>query len=98
MKIGPLESQPVVAPATTDRKTGAAVNKGAASAEASAKVALSSTATALTSGSGVEASFDQAKVDRISESIRDGKFKINPEVIADKLIANAQELLGKAGG
>ena len=33
---------------------------------------------------------------RISEAIRDGKFQINPQAIADKLIANAQELMGTA--
>ena len=39
--------------------------------------------------------FDSAKVDRIAGAIRDGKFKINAEAIADKLIVNAEELLGK---
>jgi negative regulator of flagellin synthesis FlgM len=33
-------------------------------------------------------------VQRISDAIRDGKFQINPGAIADKLIANAQELMG----
>ena len=41
------------------------------------------------------AEFDAEKVSRISQSIADGSYKINAEVIADKLIANAQELLGK---
>lgn len=67
----------------------------AAAADASAKVALSNTASNLLSGSG-SAEFDSAKVERISQAIGEGKFKINAEVIADKLIANAQELLGKA--
>ena len=65
-----------------------------AQADASAKIQLSSTAsTLLTSGSTPE--FDANKVERISKSIDDGTFKINPEAIADKLISNAQELLGK---
>jgi len=34
-------------------------------------------------------------VDRIAQAIRDGQFKINPEAIADKLIQNAEELLGR---
>ena len=42
--------------------------------------------------------FDQAKVDRIAQAIRDGNYQINADAIADKLISNAQELLGKAGG
>ena len=33
-----------------------------------------------------------------SAPIADGSFKINPEAIADKLIANAQELLTKVKG
>ena len=32
---------------------------------------------------------------RIAQAIADGRFKVNAEAIADKLIANAQELLGK---
>ena len=41
---------------------------------------------------------DADKVARISAQIADGSFKINPEAIADKLIANAQELLAKVQG
>lgn len=63
-------------------------------ADASAKIALSSTASTLLS-TGDTAEFDAAKVDRISKAIDNGTFKINPEAIADKLIANAQELLSK---
>ena len=44
-----------------------------------------------------EGVFDTAKVQRISDAIRNGEFKVNPEAIADKLIANAQELLGSIG-
>ena len=66
----------------------------AAAPDASAKVELSSTAATLLSGGG-SAEFDAAKVARISAAIADGSFKVNAEVIADKLIANAAELLGK---
>jgi negative regulator of flagellin synthesis FlgM len=44
-----------------------------------------------------EGVFDTEKVQRISEAIRDGKFTVNADAIADKLIANAQELLGAVG-
>ena len=64
-----------------------------AAAEPSAKVDLSVTVAQLAAG-GSEGVFDTAKVQRISDAIRDGKFSVNPEAIADKLIANAQELLG----
>jgi negative regulator of flagellin synthesis FlgM len=99
MKIGPLENKPAVAPTATERKADPAkVAGGTANREASAKVELSSTAAAMSGGATTEASFDQAKVDRIAQAIRDGNYKINAEAIADKLISNAQELLGKAGG
>lgn len=59
-----------------------------------AQVELSSTAASLRT-SAPPAELDAAKVDRIAQSIAEGRFKVNAEVIADKLIANAQELLGK---
>jgi negative regulator of flagellin synthesis FlgM len=65
-----------------------------AKADASAKIELSSTAaTLLSTGSTPE--FDAAKVAAISKAIDDGSYKVNPEAIADKLLANAQELLSK---
>lgn len=93
MKIGPLEPKPSPAPAATDRKTGAA--PAATTAEPSAKVALSSSAAALAGADNADGTFDAEKVARLAQAIKEGKFQVNPEVIADKLIANAQELLGK---
>ena len=57
---------------------------------------MSPTVAQLAAGS-TEGVFDTAKVQRISDAIRNGQFKVNPEAIADKLIANAQELLGSIG-
>ena len=101
MKIGQTDNT-AVATAVNERKPGtpaanaaAASNASAsASASASTKVALSSTAEQLAAkgGNGV---FDADKVARISQAIRDGSFSVNADAIADKLIANAQELLGK---
>ncbi len=66
----------------------------AAAEGGSAKVELSSTAASLLSSNhGVPAEIDGAKVARISQAIADGSFKIDAEAIADKLIANAQEVL-----
>jgi negative regulator of flagellin synthesis FlgM len=92
MKIGPLESKPVTTPAAPERKGHAA--SAQSPVEPSAQVQLSPAAASL-SGLGSDATFDSAKVDRIAQAIRDGKFKINPEAIADKLIINAEELLGR---
>ena len=65
-----------------------------AQADASATIELSSSAASLLSGQS-SAEFDAEKVARISRSIEDGSFKINPGTIADKLIANAHELLSQ---
>lgn len=97
MKIGHLENKSV-APTAGERKPGAAVapsgpDAGGKAVEASAKVELSATVAQLKAGS-TEGVFDTQKVQRISDAIRDGKFHVNPEAIADKLIANAQELVG----
>jgi negative regulator of flagellin synthesis FlgM len=91
MKIGPLDLKQLPAAAVADRKAAA---PQAAASEPSARVELSSHA-ALQGQDVARADFDSAKVDRIAQAIRDGSFKINAEVIADKLIANAQDLLIK---
>ena len=99
MKIGHLENTSVT-PAVGERKSGTAATPGAGAGttavEPSAKVALSPTVSQLAAGS-TEGVFDTEKVQRISDAIRNGQFKVNPEAIADKLIANAQELLGSIG-
>jgi negative regulator of flagellin synthesis FlgM len=98
MKIGNLNHAADTAAITGDRKasTPAKSTGSASSAPASAQVELSATASLLSQG-GTDPTFDAAKVERIAQAIKDGKFKVNPEAIADKLIANAQELLGRSG-
>lgn len=83
-------SRKAEAPATTDNVRQAAQ----ASAPApSAQVAISNTAKLAASGGSDDGSFDAAKVQRISQAISEGKFTVNARAIADKLVANAQELL-----
>ena len=100
MKIGHPADKPAAAagaPAAADAaKAGQAQASAAAAgaADPSATVALSSTAATLLSG-GASGEFDAEKVARMSEAIASGSFKVNAEAIADKLIANAQELLVK---
>jgi negative regulator of flagellin synthesis FlgM len=105
MKIGHPADKPLPAPAAgapaaagEAAKATAGVAAGTApTVDASATVALSSTASTLLSSGGA-GEFDAEKVSRIAGAIADGSFKINPEAIADKLIANAQELLTKVKG
>ncbi len=91
MKIGPLDTKPAVTQ-PAERKSSA--SGSSATAEPSAQVALSAAATALSTAS-ADPAFDSSKVDRIAQAIRDGKYKVDAEAIADKLIYNAQELLGR---
>jgi negative regulator of flagellin synthesis FlgM len=92
MKIGSIDNKPVAPAPATERKPAAAASAG--STEASAKVQLSPAAAVLSQLS-ADPAFDTAKVDRIAQAIRDGKFEVNAEAIADKLIENATELLGR---
>jgi len=100
MKIGHPADKPAAAagaPAAADAAKSGQAQAAAATAGAadpSATVALSSTAATLLSG-GASGEFDAEKVARMSEAIASGSFKVNAEAIADKLIANAQELLVK---
>lgn len=93
MKIGSVENK-AIAPAGTGNAAAATSGKAAAGdtlPEASAKVALSPAAAVLVNES--NADFDAAKVARIAQAIRDGKFQVNAQAIADKLIGNAKEFL-----
>lgn len=86
--------QAAAKPATSAAEANKAQAATPATPDASAKIELSSAATGLMAG-GSTAEFDADKVARISKQIEEGSFKINPEVIADKLISNAQEVLTK---
>jgi negative regulator of flagellin synthesis FlgM len=100
MKIGQPAEQPVVTPAAGDAKSPSAKAKAgaadAAAGSASAKVKLSDAVSGLLAGRQVNGDvFDAAKVDRLATAIAQGKFVVNPAAVADKLIANALELLDK---
>lgn len=95
MKIGSIDNKPALPTSVAERKPGQAAS-GAGTTEASAKVELS--AGALMGAGGNESVFDADKVKRIADAIRDGKFEINAGAIADKLIANAHELLTPRSG
>ncbi len=91
-----------VAPGSTERAAPTKSNSDvkaskARAAQPSAQVELSSSAASLQSqvpATG-EGDFDAKKVDRVAQAIAKGQFTVNAEVIADKLISNAKDVLGK---
>ena len=100
MKIGTITSTVATTAIDTDRRT--ATQQSSTSSvsmplddDSSTQVELSPEATMLSQAS-EDPSFDQAKVERIAQAIRDGSFSVNPGAIADKLLSNAQEVLGRS--
>ncbi|MFN0186336.1 MAG: flagellar biosynthesis anti-sigma factor FlgM [Aquabacterium sp.] len=98
MKLGPIDPKSITMPAV-DRKEGQAQRGGGPAAPPTAApgvtVSLSPVASLL-SATPAEGDFDAAKVDRVAREIREGRFQVNADAIADKLIANAQELLSRS--
>ncbi|HKX44740.1 MAG TPA: flagellar biosynthesis anti-sigma factor FlgM [Burkholderiaceae bacterium] len=102
MKIGnhadkpaPLNGAGSTSPAQEAAKAQESASAIPATADPSTTIALSSAASKLLDNES-GADFDADKVARISQAIEDGTFKINADVIADKLIGNAKELLTKS--
>ena len=85
-------------PMRPDPATGKPATKGAPAAAASDAgtdmVQLSGVSTSLSAGDSSPA-FDASKVASIKQAIRDGRFEVDSGVVADKLIANVNELFGK---
>lgn len=91
MKIG-SNLGPVGESSGPDRSPRTSESKGGVkSVKSTDTVELSPLVSQLTA-SGAEGEFDAKKVEAIKAAIRDGKFQINAEVVADKLIAHAADL------
>ena len=101
MKIGTISSTVATTAIDNDRRTvrqdstTSSVTTALDDDASSTQVDLSPEATMLSHAS-QDPSFDQAKVERIAQAIRDGSFSIDPGAIADKLLSNAQEVLGRS--
>ena len=100
MKIGTITSTVATTAIDSDRRTSTQQSSTSSVSTAhdddsSTQVELSPEATMLSQAS-QDPSFDSAKVERIAQAIRDGSFSINPGAIADKLLSNAQEVLGRS--
>ena len=100
MKIGTITNTVATTAIDSDRRTSTQQSSTSSVSmplddASSTQVELSPEATMLSQAS-ADPSFDAAKVDRIAQAIRDGSFQINAGAIADKLLSNAQEVLGRS--
>lgn len=95
MKIDSSLSKTITAPNGEARVVRAPRPEAKNEAGASDEVSLSSSSQlqALSSGLGEDQPVDTAKVEAIKQAIAEGRFKINPERIADRLLASVKELL-----
>ncbi|MDR2838562.1 MAG: flagellar biosynthesis anti-sigma factor FlgM [Azonexus sp.] len=66
----------------------------AAAAKAAADVSLSPLAGSLRSGEAPPV--NSARIQEIKQAIAEGRFKINPEAIADRLIESARDLVASS--
>lgn len=83
-------------PAAAPVQTGVRPEPVTANPPASAQVALSNSAVQLLAAGDEQDSFDASKVEQLSREIEEGRFQVNAERVADRLIANTRELLGGA--
>jgi negative regulator of flagellin synthesis FlgM len=105
MKIG----QPIDISVTTQSASNAAAQKATQSTSAVATATTTATQGARSAGVAVSVStmarglektdrnasadVDNQKVQAVRAAIQDGSYKVDAEAIADKLLANAQEML-----
>ena len=80
--------------ASKTRASDTAGANGAGGAESVRFSDLSSQLQKLEQSLSTSEEFDAKKVDEIKQAIRDGRFTVNSEVVADKLLSSAKELFG----
>jgi negative regulator of flagellin synthesis FlgM len=104
MKIGQPSDLPVVptppaAPGTSGAPKagqGAAATAAQTAQSADVAVTVSTQARSLEQANrGESADVNLEKVNAVRTAIEQGTYVVNPEVIADKLLANAQEMLNR---
>jgi len=100
MKIGPSDRVLTETPATqaalakSGQSAVAASNQKATSSGVA--VVISNQVRSLDQGKGVDSGvMDEKKVAAVKSAIEDGTYRVNAEAIADKLLANAQEMLNR---
>jgi negative regulator of flagellin synthesis FlgM len=106
MKIGQPSDNQVSVSTTAQAALPKASQSASANATATAAKSTQSAGVAVTVSSlartleaskrGEPADVDMAKVNSVRSAIQQGTFVVNPEAIADKLLSNAQEMLGRS--
>lgn len=98
--IGSVAGGPHKATPTTAGEAaaaGAASSAAAARPQAGVQVTLSSATQSMSAtGSGSSDVFNAEKVEAMKQAIANGTFQVNAEAIADKMLANATEMLNGA--
>ena len=99
MKIGQKPELPgALAQAAPAKQQAKAAPQAAGGVAASASSAVSSAAKALDQTSRNQGDFDAGKVKAVRSAIENGTFKVDAEVVADKMLANTQEFIARARG
>jgi negative regulator of flagellin synthesis FlgM len=92
----PASSAPAAATTKALQQQTAAATAQASATSAGVAVSVSARARSLEQVSSPNGSdVDQAKVDAVRAAIEQGTYQVNPEAIADKLLANAQEMFNR---
>lgn len=86
------------APAAREAKPATQKNESKSAQDNVQLSSVSGQIQALETGINEASGFDVAKVEAIKQAISEGRFTINAEAIADKLISSTRELLAKQQG
>lgn len=94
-QAAPAKQQAKAAPQAAG---GVAASASSAAAAAGVPVTFLSAAKALDQTSRNQGDFDAGKVKAVRSAIENGTFKVDAEVVADKMLANTQEFIARARG
>ncbi len=105
MEIGRSSDKPIPVSTTTQAAPQKEGQRVASTAVATASTSAKSNGVAVTvstlartleaASSGETGEVDMGKVNSVKAAIEQGTYVVSPEVIADKLLANAQEMLNR---
>ncbi len=93
----PLPTNPIGEGSTRATSSKSKPSAPTAPQQSSSSVSLGSTATQLQSMENSMANTpvaNAAKVAEIKQAISDGRFKVNPEIVADRLLETVRDLIG----